>query len=377
MIPPLCRVQNNEGSLKIIFYFPEGSREEFFTDKTSVNVGRANTCDVILPYEGFSRLHAQIEYLDGNIFITDLGSVNGVFIDCERIPASERTAMQSDLNLQIGSAYKIEILDDSKDPNRIRGNNDFGELGRSQMQRKINTNDQTRTIRMESLLERKSLREKKEQKIPRLQPRLFFMPLIIFAAFASYYLYSSHNTLSLQNSSSSKQSSAPVVPLTETDFLKSSMFDFLDKNKSCAQGLADWCRDAGILENNREGVVIEGKSLIIYMNMTLLEADKYSERVNSLDQNKRLEILVLRRIFNSVLIRSLSRQTIFDNVQVAGGIVNQGQWTLKVAVKIKRDLDMKKAGKFYLYSVFDQILNEGAVDRLPEIASLYEVLPIQ
>ena len=363
--------------MKIIFYFPEGTKEEFYTDKTSVNVGRANTCDVILPYEGFSRLHAKIEYLDGNIFITDLGSVNGVFIDCERIPTSERTAMQSDLNLQIGSAYKIEISDDSKDPNRIRGNSDYGELGRSQMQRKIDTTEQTRTIRMESLLERKALREKKEQKKSTLQPRLFVMPFLIFATFASYYLYSSHINVSIQNSSSSKQSSAPVVPLTETDFLKSSMFDFLDKNKNCAQGLADWCRDAGILENNREGVVIEGKSLIIYMNMTLLEADKYSESVNLLDQNKRLEILVLRRIFNSVLIRTLSRQTNFDNVQVVGGIVNQGQWTLKVALKIKRDLDTKKAGKFYLYSVFDQILNEGAVDRLSEIASLYEVLPIQ
>ena len=111
--------------------------------------------------------------------------------------------------------------------------------------------------------------------------------------------------------------------------------------------------------------------------MSLLEADKYSERVSSLDEKKRLEILVLRRIFNSVLIRSLTKQTIFDNVQVVGGLVNQDQWALKVAVKIKRDLDTKKAGKFYLYSVFDQILNEGAVDRLSEIASLYDVLPIQ
>ena len=85
MIPHSCRVQNSEGQLKIIFHLADGKVEEFSTDLTSVTIGRGNSCDVVLPYEGFSRRHAQIEYINGDIFVTDLASVNGVFIDNERM----------------------------------------------------------------------------------------------------------------------------------------------------------------------------------------------------------------------------------------------------------------------------------------------------
>lgn len=92
------------------------------------------------------------------------------------------------------------------------------------------------------------------------------------------------------------------------------MLASLDKSKSCAAEKSKWCEEAGILETNQEGVVIEGKSLIIYMNMTPFAIDKYAANIEALSQKDRLEILFLRRIFNSVLVRTPSRQTIIDNI---------------------------------------------------------------
>nr|MBA2405705.1 hypothetical protein [Bdellovibrionales bacterium] len=115
----------------------------------------------------------------------------------------------------------------------------------------------------------------------------------------------------------------------------------------------------------------------VYMNMTALATNKYAPAIESLNPKERLEILILRRIFNSSLARYLARQTLYDNIQVVGGLVEQDQWKLMVAVKIRRDIDLKKADKFYMYSIFDLILNEGDLSKLSEISTFYEKLPLQ
>jgi hypothetical protein len=53
--------------------------------------------------------------IDGDIFVTDLASTNGVAIDGERIQASERTRFQTFLTLSFGSVESLQMsLDDHK-----------------------------------------------------------------------------------------------------------------------------------------------------------------------------------------------------------------------------------------------------------------------
>lgn len=362
--------------MKLIFHLQEGKVEEFSTAKNSVSIGRGNTCDIVLPYEGFSRRHAQIESVNGEIFVTDLGSTNGVYIDGERIPVSEKTAMQSFLNLQIGPAHQIEILDDEKATHsETTSSSPHSESTRSRIQRPIDAGDKTKTTRMDPHFLKKPVVKKEKGKAESSKLTMILFPLLIVGASLYYFLNRSEEAGPV--TTASVQATGPLVPLTETSFLTASMIDSLEKNKSCSAQLVQWCREAGILETNSEGVVIEGKNLVVYMNMSSLARDKYSEKVEALNEKERFEILVLRRIFNSVLIRSLSRQTQFDNIQVIGGIEDQGHLKLKMGIKIKRDIDLKKTDKFFMYDLFDQILNQGAVARLSEISSLYEKLPLE
>ena len=53
-------------------------------------VGRSPDCDITFSYERLSRRHAQFHESDGVLWITDLESVNGTFVNGKRLTAVER-----------------------------------------------------------------------------------------------------------------------------------------------------------------------------------------------------------------------------------------------------------------------------------------------
>lgn len=57
--------------------------------KDSMVIGRSRACDIILPSAKVSRQHATVSMIEGDLFIEDLGSSNGVWRNGERI-ARER-----------------------------------------------------------------------------------------------------------------------------------------------------------------------------------------------------------------------------------------------------------------------------------------------
>lgn len=61
------------------------------TSKTSMTIGRADECDLVIPHSSISRKHCRIDYVEGKIYITDLGSSNGVFIDGRKLAKDART----------------------------------------------------------------------------------------------------------------------------------------------------------------------------------------------------------------------------------------------------------------------------------------------
>lgn len=72
-------------------------------------IGRSAKCDVVVPQEGMSRQHCQIELIDGEVFITDLGSTNGVLIDGVKIEAHKQIPYQTFLTLSFGAVQSCQI----------------------------------------------------------------------------------------------------------------------------------------------------------------------------------------------------------------------------------------------------------------------------
>ena len=95
--------------------------EQAIQDSTFI-VGRSRKCQVVIPHEGVSRQHVQIDIVNGDVFVTDLGSTNGVLIDGERIPQGVKTVYQTFRALSFGAVENMQIEFETSEASRIMTN---------------------------------------------------------------------------------------------------------------------------------------------------------------------------------------------------------------------------------------------------------------
>ena len=95
--------------MRLICKLINGEELEFEISKPSFIIGRSSQADIVIPHEGMSRKHCLIENKNGQLFITDLESANGVFIDEKRIPTNQPTSVPEYLNLSFGAVQTLLI----------------------------------------------------------------------------------------------------------------------------------------------------------------------------------------------------------------------------------------------------------------------------
>lgn len=95
--------------MRIQLQLLNGEKIDRSIDMDSFVIGRSAKCDVVIPHEGMSRQHCQIEVINGEVFITDLGSTNGVIIDGERIEAHKKVPYATYLTLAFGAVQSMQI----------------------------------------------------------------------------------------------------------------------------------------------------------------------------------------------------------------------------------------------------------------------------
>lgn len=77
---------------RILIKEPGQPLREIGIYKSSLNIGRADECDILLRGDGVSRKHAQITHVDDVYHIADTGSTNGVFLNRKKI---QRATLQN------------------------------------------------------------------------------------------------------------------------------------------------------------------------------------------------------------------------------------------------------------------------------------------
>lgn len=95
--------------MRLICKLISGEELEFEISKPSFIIGRSSQADIVIPHEGMSRKHCLIENKNGQFYITDLESANGVYIDEKRIPANQATPVPEYLNLSFGAVQSLII----------------------------------------------------------------------------------------------------------------------------------------------------------------------------------------------------------------------------------------------------------------------------
>lgn len=104
-----------------------GEELEFDITQNTCVIGRSSKCDVVIPHEGMSRQHCQIENVDGEIFVTDLGSTNGVHIDGQRIEPHKKVSYATYLSLSFGAVQNLTIDLEGVSSGSIKNGPDSGD----------------------------------------------------------------------------------------------------------------------------------------------------------------------------------------------------------------------------------------------------------
>lgn len=90
--------------MHLCFKLKHGEIVDFRVHARSFSIGRSQNCDIVLPYDVFSRKHCLIEYTEEQFFVTDTDSANGVFINDEKVEPGVQTPFHLSDRLVIGDA---------------------------------------------------------------------------------------------------------------------------------------------------------------------------------------------------------------------------------------------------------------------------------
>lgn len=92
----------------VLVFFKDGKRRDFPLTAAKTVVGRRSDCGLRVPTSDVSRRHCEITYLDGNVVVRDLGSVNGTYVNGKRV--TERELKAGD-ELVVGPAHFVVQID--------------------------------------------------------------------------------------------------------------------------------------------------------------------------------------------------------------------------------------------------------------------------
>ena len=233
----------------------------------------------------------------------------------------------------------------------------------------------SRTVNVNDLkpLVKKPLRPPKLEKSTKSPLRfllIFLLPLSILGA--AFYFYSDSEGIQPDDQIAPKKIIPKEIPLTETFFLDKSEFNQFIQESKCLPIHKLWCDRIGFSKNQDEGVIAKNRTLLFYFDLSEdLKMNAHAD-FQTLNENEKIQIFALKKIFVSDLVPAFSRQTDFDNAQFVLGVKADGIYKLKVVLKINRNISLNGFDKFAAFKLFDQIILKGITGEISKVSGLYE-----
>jgi pSer/pThr/pTyr-binding forkhead associated (FHA) protein len=100
------------------FTIKYGDPEPRYLDQDGIRIGRLDTCDIVLDDKSVSRVHAGINFIDGQYEIVNLTAANALTLNGRLLPAQKTDVLASGDTVQIGP-FAIEIAIDKANGIRL------------------------------------------------------------------------------------------------------------------------------------------------------------------------------------------------------------------------------------------------------------------
>lgn len=97
---------------KLHITLPDGTQQEAVVPGYPVLLGKAPGNDIVIPDSGVSRQHASLRLQNGQYVISDLGSLNGIYVNGKKVGADEARALHDGDKLQMGRVKAVFRLEE-------------------------------------------------------------------------------------------------------------------------------------------------------------------------------------------------------------------------------------------------------------------------
>lgn len=138
--------------MKITFTFQDGLIKSYPINQKSFVIGRSTKCHVCVNSSELSREHCRVDLVGSTIYLTDMNSSNGVFIDNVQLRPQVKTKYATTQQLLMGDCYVIFDLSSA-------------ELTRSMVNIRPLLNDENQTGVTRVKVRRKQIEEQKRESI--------------------------------------------------------------------------------------------------------------------------------------------------------------------------------------------------------------------
>lgn len=95
------------------FYITEGDRKGTQIDLVHFpfTIGRARECDFVIDSPDVSRLHTQFEFDHQQVYVTDMGSTNGTYLNNYPLEVNRPTRLRAGDEINVGNVARL-VFDD-------------------------------------------------------------------------------------------------------------------------------------------------------------------------------------------------------------------------------------------------------------------------
>jgi pSer/pThr/pTyr-binding forkhead associated (FHA) protein len=93
--------------MKVTFTFQDGLIQSFPIRQKAFVIGRAASCHVSVKSSELSREHCRVDIVGQTIYLTDLNSSNGVYVDNVQLRPDVKTKYTTNQQLHMGDCYVV------------------------------------------------------------------------------------------------------------------------------------------------------------------------------------------------------------------------------------------------------------------------------
>ena len=308
---PTFTGNNEKVRMRITLKLPSGKPVSHDFEMTTVVIGRSNRCDFPVADDSLSRTHAQIDYIDGDFYVTDLGSSNGVFIDGNKIPPNEKQKFNSFQQLSIATlecvvedtsdAPVIPLAQSKKKPDLKTGESSEHATGIRHIKQPAKEAS-TSPRRQSQPSKTKPASDKKSQ------TKTLIAPVLILLLAGGAFIYFKGFEETDQNLNPDEKLVASNVPESMRD-VKDDFGDYLlvYANNGCTQD-SSLCQELKLSGQQGEGVVRNPKEVYLFLTPPGHYEDPAFNKIKEHPEVN--DIIGLYLLLNSSLMQEFSKKSI-------------------------------------------------------------------